>query len=83
VTLGSLEDASAPPPAPPPPGGSRGDSAPFENDKTQYQQEPTKSCYNLVSAPVSGSNSLCVVFLCVFGLGLVLFMDMGQTESNL
>ena len=50
------------------PKGSWEDSAPFENRKAQYLQEPTKSCYNLVSAPMAGMNCLCVVFLCVFGL---------------
>ena len=42
-----------------------------QNDKTQYRQEPTKSCYNPVSVPMAGANCLCVVFLCVLGLGLV------------
>ena len=54
LTMGSLEYS------PGPPGGNWENSVPFGNGKTQYWQESTKSCYNLVSASVAGINHLSV-----------------------
>ena len=67
----------------------------FGNIKTQYWQEPTYSCYNLVSVPMAGANclyvdclSLCswtwtdIIFGCVLGHGLTLLLGMRQTEST-
>ena len=53
-----------------------------------------ESCYNQVSAPVAGVNCLCVdclslcllvlvISFCVLEFGLIIFLDMGQTESTL
>ena len=86
VTVGRLEDASGFP------GGSQEGSSPFENGKTLYQREPTESCYNLFSVPVSQAKCMCVdclslcllvlvISFCVLELGLTTFLDIGQTKS--
>ena len=75
-------------------GGSQEDFDLFGNVNTQYCQELSESCYNLVSVPVAGANYLCVdclclcllvlvISFCVLGLGLMTFLDIGQTESTL
>ena len=86
VTVGRLEDA------PGFPGGSQEGSSPFENGKTLYQREPTESCYNLFSVPVSQAKCMCVdclslcllvlvISFCVLGLGLTTFLNMEHSES--
>ena len=56
MKLGSMEDVSGPL------GGSQESFVPFGNDKTQYGQELTESCYNLVPVPIEAANCVLISF---------------------
>ena len=71
-----MEDVSGPL------GGSQESFVPFGNDKTQYGQELTESCYNLVPVPIEAANCVLISFF-LFHFDKCIYLATREKECDL